>query len=117
MQALYLLNLIVPVVMVSVGVSLKKHPALDMSRQNGYNTRTSRKSQAHWDYAQQIAPEMFVSLGKYLFVLEIAVSILLLFLSVSVWYAVNIGSGIGVIGLVCGFYLTDKKIKEKFAGN
>ena len=113
MQALVILNLIVPFVMVLVGTGLKKHPAPDRNSQNGYCTRTSKKSQAHWDYAQQIAPEIFISLGKYLFVMETAVSILLLVFKVYAVYAVIIGSCIGFVWLVCAFYLTDKKIKEK----
>ena len=36
-----------------------------MDRSNGYNTPTSRKSQEHWDYAQKIAPDIYISLGKY----------------------------------------------------
>ena len=51
MQGLLLLNFIVPFVMILVGYLIKKHPEWDMESQNGYNTPTSRKSQAHWDYA------------------------------------------------------------------
>ncbi len=72
MQALLLLNLITPFVMVLVGAILKKHPVSDMSTQNGYNTPTSRKSQEHWDYAQEIAPDIYLSLGKYPFIAAIS---------------------------------------------
>lgn len=114
MQALLVLNLLMPFVMVLVGAELKRRPVSDWKSQNGYSTRTSRKSQAHWDYAQQIAPEIFISLGKYLFIMEIVVSILLLIFQVSAIYAVGIGTCIGFVWLGCGFYVTDKKIKEKF---
>lgn len=66
MYGLLLLNLIVPYVMILVGHIFKKHPVSDMKSQNGYNTPTSRKSQAHWDYAQSIAPDIFISIGKIL---------------------------------------------------
>ena len=115
MQALFLLNLIVPFVMVLVGVILKKHPVTDMSRQNGYNTPTSRKSQAHWDYAQKIAPDIYISLGKCLFIVEIIISIILLILRVSVEKSLIIGSCIGFAFLFYGFYHTDKCIEENFA--
>ena len=49
------LNFIMPFVILLVGSMFKKHPVSDMSSQNGYNTPASRKSQAHWDYAQEIA--------------------------------------------------------------
>lgn len=114
MQALLLLNLIVPFVMVLVGSLLKKHPVSDRSSQNGYNTSTARKSQEHWDYAQQIAPDIFIMMGKYLFATEITVSILMLLLPFSVLYAVIIGTGIGLAWLGYGFYVTDKQIKQRF---
>lgn len=47
MYYLLFLNLIVPFVMILVGDILKKHPVSDMSKHNGYNTPTSRKSQEH----------------------------------------------------------------------
>ena len=48
MQALLILNLIGPFVMVLVGVLLKKHPQSDMRKQNGYNTPTARNPQLNW---------------------------------------------------------------------
>lgn len=115
MQALLFLNLIMSFVMVLVGVILKKHPVSDMSRQNGYNTPTSRKSQAHWDYAQKIAPDIYISLGRYLFIVEIIISIVFLILQVSIVNSIIIGECIGFAFLFYGFYHTDKRIKEKFA--
>ena len=73
--------------MILVGVILKRHPASDMSRHNGYNTSTSRKSQAHWNYAQKIAPGIYIFWGRYLFIVEIAVSIILLILHVTIEYS------------------------------
>lgn len=66
MYGLIALNFIIPFVMVFVGYILKKHPVKDMTSGNGYNTPTSRKSQEHWDYAQSIAPNIFIGIGKTL---------------------------------------------------
>ena len=66
MYSLLTVNLIMPFVMVSVGYTFKKHPASDMDSNNGYNTPTSRKTRERWDYAQSIAPDIFISLGKIL---------------------------------------------------
>lgn len=115
MQALLLFNFIVPFVMVLVGFLLKKHPVSDMSRQNGYNTPVSRRSQAHWDYAQSIAPDIYISLGKYLFIIEIIISAIMLILKVPVGISVAAGMTISLIFLIYSFYYTDKQIKEKFA--
>ena len=71
MYGLIALNFIIPFVMVFVGYILKKHPVKDMTSGNGYNTPTSRKSQEHWDYAQSIAPNIFIGIGKTLGLVEI----------------------------------------------
>lgn len=115
MYALLLLNYIMPFVMITVGVMLKKWPAADMGKQNGYNTPTSRKSQAHWEYAQQIAPDIYIALGKYLFIVEIILNILLFIMGISVEGSLMIGEGLGLVCLFYSFYYTDEKIKEKFS--
>lgn len=114
MYAMLLLNFICPFVMVLVGIILKKCPVSDMRKQNGYNTPTSRKSQAHWDYAQQIAPDIFITFGKYLFIVEIIVSIILFLMRVTVERSLIVGEGIGFICLFYIFYYIDGKIEERF---
>lgn len=115
MYAMLLLNFICPFVMILVGDILRKHPVSDMRKQNGYNTPTSRKSQAHWDYAQQIAPDIFIRFGKYLGIAEVAVSIILFLMQISVERSLMVGEGIGFICLFCTFYYIDGKIKDKFS--
>lgn len=114
MPFLLLLNLIVPYVMILVGHTLKKHPASDMKTQNGYNTSTSRKSQAHWDYAQSIAPDIFISLGKILGVIEIILSVMMFLFHTSSQVALSVGGCVGVGFLLFGFYKTDSVIEKKF---
>ena len=65
MYGLLVLNFIIPFVMVFVGYILRSTPVKDMTSGNGYNTPTSRKSQEHWDYAQSIAPNIFMVLAKH----------------------------------------------------
>ncbi|GFI42686.1 hypothetical protein IMSAGC018_00349 [Lachnospiraceae bacterium] len=114
MPFLLVLNLIVPYVMILVGSILKKHPVSDMKLQNGYNTPTSRKSQAHWDYAQSIAPNIFIALGKILGVIEIMISILMFLFHISSQAAVSVGECVGIGFLLYGFYKTDSEIEKKF---
>lgn len=115
MQALLVLNFIVPSVMVFVGVLLKKHPISDMRSGNGYNTPTARKSEAHWEYAQQIASDRFIFQGKWLFLAEVVLSALLFAVRLFVGWSVVIGSCFGFLWLCYAFYDTDKRIKERFA--
>lgn len=117
MQVLLILNLIVPFVMMLVSYILKKHPVSDMRAQNGYNTSVARKSQDHWDYAQSIAPDIYLSLGKTLLIIEVVLSIMLLLLDYKVTISIAIGMCIGFGFLFLGFYITDSKILEKFQEN
>ena len=97
MYSLLLLNLIIPFVMILVGDILKRHPATDIKSGNGYNTPTARKSQEHWNYAQSIAPNNFISLGKVLGVVEIILSIGMFLLQISVNIALTVGICTGIV--------------------
>ena len=116
MHGLLLLNAIVPFVAVLVGALLKKCPVSDMKSQNGYNTPVSRRSQKHWDYAQKIAPDIFIAMGKYLFLAEVVISVILLLFGFFDVIIIIAGSGIGFAALIGTFFYTDSKIEE-FAGN
>ncbi len=113
MYVLILLNFIVPFVMVSTGYMLNKKQ-YGMDTGNGYNTPVSRKSQMHWDYAQSIAPGIFIAMGKRLFIIEIIISIVMAVLQFSARVIVITGEFTGVVFLCLAFYYTDLKIKEKF---
>ena len=113
MYSLLLLNLIIPFVMILVGWILKKHPVMDMKSHNGYNTPASRKSQEHWDYAQNIAPYNYIFLGKILGVIEIILSVVFLRLHISVGVALIVGICVEARFLIFGFYQTDAEIERK----
>ena len=97
MYGLLILNFVIPFVMIFVGYILKKHPVKDMNSGNGYNTPSSRKSQEHWDYAQSIAPNIFIGIGKTLGLVEIVLCISLLFLNISAQSTVFAGVAVGII--------------------
>lgn len=109
-----LLNLIAPFVMILVGYTFKKHPVTDMKSGNGYNTPVSRKSQAHWDYAQSIAPNIFISLGKILGITELILSVMMFLFHISSQTALIVGACAGIVFLLFGFYKTDSEIEKKF---
>lgn len=114
MYALVLLNFIVPFVMVLVGYLLKKYPVKDMGSQNGYNTPASRKSQEHWDYAQGIAPGIFMGMGKWSGIAELMLTIFLFAGKAPVGCFLAAGSALGFSCLILAFYKTETRIKEKF---
>ncbi len=109
-----LLNLVMPFVMIYVGHTFKKHPASDMDPNNGYNTPTSRKTQDHWNYAQSIAPDIFLFLGKILGLIEIALSAAMFLFHASIQAALSVGGIVGWGFLFLGFNKTDSEIEKKF---
>ena len=115
MYFLLFLNLITPFVMLLVGYILKKHPVFDMESHNGYNTPISRKSQAHWDYAQSIAPDIFISIGKVVSVIEIFFGVAMFLCHASIDFAITVGTCIGIGFLIFGFYKTDSEIEKYMA--
>ena len=121
MEALLILNFIVPFVMLLVGSLLKKHPqpysAADGSSKwklggSGYNTPCARKSKAHWDYAQQVGPDHFVRRGKQ------AAFAALVFTAVGIfvhWIAgLAAGYFSGFVFMIAAFIDTEKALKERF---
>ena len=124
MWFLLVLNGIIPFVMVLVACLLKRYPAANMPAKNGYymrlgygyNTPSARRSQAHWDYAQSIAPDIFLSLGKTLAAAEILFSAAMFLLHAPVYAALIIGECMGFGFLFFGFHKTDRMIRQHFAG-
>ena len=79
-----------------------------------FNTPTSRKSKEHWEYAQSIAPNIFINYGKILVIVEIFLSIILPLFNVSINNTVLVGIILGFIFLSFSFYKTENKIKKRF---
>lgn len=117
MYWLLILNLIIPFVMLIVGYILKKNTVENMKSSNGYNTPTSRKSKEHWEYAQSIAPNIFINQGKILAIIEIVLSVVLFVFKVSTKDILTVGIIIGFIFLLFSFYKTENKINNRFTNN
>lgn len=112
MKALLILNLIFPLVMILVAHILKKSPVWDMGSHQGYNTPSSRLSQAHWNYAQTKAPGYFLSIGKWGLLVEVLWSLISLLPMVDLYVSLWIGGALGLAALVLAFCKTEKDIKE-----
>ena len=114
MKLLILLNLMIPFIMIFLSSFLKKHPVYDMSKHQGYNTPSSRKSQEHWDYAQSIAPDIFLKYGKVLLIFMLISYIFILLLDINMDIAVLFGNALGFIFAIIPFYKVEKQIRIKF---
>jgi hypothetical protein len=114
MNTLYLLNIlnfIFPFVMILVGLILKKHP-VDQIGSNGYSTPTSRKSQKTWDYAQSIAPDILIYVGKVLALIILIFTIISITLRVNVDHSVSISMLLGGAGLFLSYIMIESKLNS-----
>jgi hypothetical protein len=82
---------------------------------HGYNTPSSRKSKEHWDYAQSIAPDIFIKYGAISFIFILIFIILFLLLSLSMEVLVYLGMVIGFIFLIISIIIVERKIRIKFS--
>ena len=122
MKALLILNFIIPGVMLLCSLLLKKMktpypgPAVNQIRWkvdfSGYNTPLSRKSEAHWNYAQQIAPAIFLRRGKQ--ALFSAVCFTVVGLILPWWVGLAAGYVMGFVGMFLAFGDTETALKERF---
>ena len=122
MYTLLLLNFIIPGVMLLCGFLLKKMktpypgPAINQVKWkvdfSGYNTPMSRKSQAHWDYAQQIAPAIFLRRGKQALFSAVCFAIVGLIVTWQVGLAA--GYVMGFVGMFLAFRDVERELKERF---
>ena len=120
MQALLILNFIIPFVMLLVGGLLRKHPqpyrssgtAKWKAGSSGYNTPCARKSKAHWDLAQRVGPDNFVKRGKQ--ALFSAVCFTIVGLIVIWWVGLAAGMVMGYVGMILAFWDTERELKERF---
>ena len=122
MKALLLLNFIIPGMLLLSSVLLKKMktpypgPARNQIKWkidfSGYNTPLSRKSQAHWDYAQQIAPAIFLRRGKQ--ALFSAVCFTIVGLILPWWVGLAAGYVMGFVGMFLAFGETERELRGRF---
>ncbi len=119
-----LINLFFPTLLISMGLALKKTKAeypetevMTRRRTNGirlgYRTPTSISSREAWDYAQIIAPLMFIKYAKILYIIEIILSFIIVIFKVENDYLKWSGYGLGITFLILSVLLTDRNIENK----
>lgn len=73
--AIFLCNLLIPLVMILAGFLLYKHPPKDINGLIGYRTNWSRKSQETWDFAQVYCGKLWIRIGIILLIVSAIVQI------------------------------------------
>lgn len=121
MNALLLLNFVIPLVMLLAGGLLKKHPQPYPGPSGsskwklgsaGYQSPGSRKSKERWDYAQQTAPDLFLKHGKYAAVAAVLFTAIGLFTDYRFGLVPAYVSGFAF--MISAFVETEKAIADRF---
>lgn len=108
----FILNLIIPLVMLIVGYQIKKKPNYDMKSQNGYSTPIARRSQESWDFGQKIAPIIFISNGQTLVLIELVLTYAMTMMKLNPETCIIIGNAVGALFLFLAFHMTDTEIEN-----
>ena len=112
----FILNLIIPCVMLTVGYQIKKKPNYDMRSQNGYCTPIAKKSQTNWNFGQRIAPIIFITNGNALILIELILTLAMTLMKLPTEANIIVGNIVGVCFMFLAFYMTDSEIENKAEG-
>ena len=109
----FILDIIIPLVMLIAGVLSAKKPPKNINALVGYRTERSQKSKQAWDFAQKYFGILFLKTG----VAVLAVTLVVLKSSEKVWsIECVILIVLQTISVFVPIMLTDKKLKSKFDG-
>ena len=104
-------SFLTPILIIFLGYYIKYKPSHKIGT-NGYDTKTSRKSQETWDYAQKIAPIYCLRLG-YTFLLINLLSYVILSVRLDSLVILIAGAILGFLCMFLVFYVVDFKINKK----
>lgn len=99
-------------VMILVGYIFKKHPYKQIGS-NGYSTPKSRSSQEIWDYAQLIAPNIFINYGKIFLLITLITLLILVIFPLQINSFNNLTIFVATIELFIPFYQIETKLSKK----
>ena len=114
MEAVFwVIDLLVPLMMVFIGGWFMKTPPQDINPMIGYRTQRAMQSQEAWDFAQMAAGRYYLLFGLPLLVLTVLGKLFLPEL-LPVEYMTFVYMGVGLVVLIVPIFLVEKQLKEKF---
>lgn len=113
----FILDIIIPLVMLIAGVLSAKKPPKNINALVGYRTERSQKSKQAWDFAQKYFGILFLKTGVAVFAVTLVASLAVLKSSEKVWsIECVILIVLQTISVFVPIILTEKKLKSKFDG-
>lgn len=111
MEIFWIIDMIVPIMIILIGISYKYRAPKDINKFHGYRTKESMKSEEAWDYAHSYGANIWIITG---IILAIVIFFNKMFIEISPEYLSLINIIISLIGMVIPVPIIDNKMKKKF---
>ena len=113
----FILDIIIPLVMLTAGALSVKKPPKSINAFVGYRTERSQKSKQAWDFAQKYFGTLFLKTGIAVFAVTLVASLAVLKSSEKVWSVeCIILIMLQTISVFVSIVMTERKLKNKFDG-
>ncbi|MDB0441182.1 SdpI family protein [Clostridioides difficile] len=109
MDIFWIIDMIIPAVIILMGFLYKYRAPKDINKFHGYRTNQSMKSQEAWDYAHSYGANIWIIIGMFLVII---ISLNKIFIKIRPEYLSLINLLISIAGMVIPIYIIDSKIKK-----
>lgn len=109
MDIFWIIDMIIPAVIILMGFLYKYRAPKDINKFHGYRTTQSMKSQEAWDYEHSYGANIWIIIGMFLVII---ISLNKIFIKIRPEYLSLINLLISIAGMVIPIYIIDSKIKK-----
>ena len=107
----FLLIFIFPIVLCTVALYFKSKRKFEIGK-SGFITKKSVKSKETWDYAQKIAPDVYLKMSIVCAFLDFLITIVMFIADIEYEIIIYFCSFVGFVFVIIPIFIVDKKIDE-----
>lgn len=107
----FLLIFIFPIVLCTVALYFKSKRKFEIGK-SGFITKKSVKSKETWNYAQKIAPNVYLKMSIVCAILDFLITIVMFIADIEYEIIICFCSFVGLVFVIIPIFIVDKKIDE-----
>ncbi len=107
----FLLIFIFPIVLCTIALYFKSKSTFEIGK-SGFITQKSIKSKETWNYAQKIAPNVYLKMSIVCAFLDFLITIVMFVANIEYETIICFCSFVGLVFAIIPFFIVDKKIDE-----
>lgn len=107
----WIIDLLIPIIMVGIGFLFAKHPPKNINHIYGYRTKRSMASQEAWDFAHSLCGTLYAKIGTVLLLFVVVIKVAV---PIASEYLSLVNMTVGVVGLIAPIPVIEKRLKEEF---